>query len=114
MSNVSIIQHETIPTEVTPTFTASAVESQDRIQDLNLMQKAMFKQMTKSLNIPHFGFSEEVIMNECSKLRDSINYSLKKDDLLIKRYGLKKISFMPIFLKAMCMFISLILLTEPS
>jgi 2-oxoisovalerate dehydrogenase E2 component (dihydrolipoyl transacylase) len=65
---------------------------------LTTIQKAMFKTMTKSLQIPHFGFSQEIIMNECSKLRSALNLYLKSTP---DKYNIKKISYMPILLKTM-------------
>lgn len=82
--------------------TPSHTIAQDSVVGLSLHQKAMFKQMTKSLTLPHFGFSEEIIMTECSKLRESINASLKRDSRLAEKYGIMKISVMPILMKAMC------------
>ena len=47
--------------------------SADTIQPLTNIQKAMFKSMTKSLSIPHFGFSDEVYMNAAFKFRQDLN-----------------------------------------
>lgn len=66
---------------------------------LTPIQKAMFKSMTKSLSIPHFGFSDEVIVNETSKMRQEINRYLKATPK--GTYSFEKISYMPIFLKAL-------------
>ncbi|KAJ3223326.1 hypothetical protein HK099_001300 [Clydaea vesicula] len=71
---------------------------------LTQIQKAMFRQMTKSLSIPHFGFSEEIILNESIKIRNSLNEYIKFENKANKNAAnLKdlKITFMAIFLKAM-------------
>lgn len=65
-------------------------------QPLSPIQKAMFRQMTKSLSIPHFGYSDEIILNEASKLRKSINYHLSQAKL-------PKITMMAFYIKAMSM-----------
>ncbi|KAI9209080.1 2-oxoacid dehydrogenases acyltransferase-domain-containing protein [Polychytrium aggregatum] len=81
---------------VAPTHTPVA---QDALKSLTPIQKAMFKQMTKSLSIPHFGYSDEVVLNRVSAFRETINKSLSKSP----KHNLKKISYMPIFIKALSM-----------
>jgi 2-oxoisovalerate dehydrogenase E2 component (dihydrolipoyl transacylase) len=82
------------------TSPAPAVPSaEDKIVPLTAIQKAMFKSMTKSLSIPHFGFSDEVVVNRTSQLRQEINSYLKS--LPKGTYPFEKISYMPIFLKAL-------------
>ncbi|KAJ3156517.1 hypothetical protein HDU89_004299 [Geranomyces variabilis] len=71
----------------------------DRTVPLGAIQKAMFKAMTRSLQIPHFGFSEEIALNATSAQRAAINRQLKHAPV----HGLKKISYMPIFIKALSM-----------
>jgi 2-oxoisovalerate dehydrogenase E2 component (dihydrolipoyl transacylase) len=66
----------------------------DKAVPLTQIQKSMFKAMTKSLAIPHFGYSEEIILNNAIEFRASINNNLLDSNL-------KKVSFMPIFLKAL-------------
>ncbi|KAJ3066028.1 hypothetical protein HK102_007750 [Quaeritorhiza haematococci] len=79
----------------------------DTLVPLTPIQKAMYKQMTKSLSIPHFGFSDEIYMDACSDLRDTINkrlkaiYKSKGGDGKDAKEGVKKITYMPILLKAM-------------
>ncbi|KAJ3160691.1 hypothetical protein HDU86_000450 [Geranomyces michiganensis] len=83
------------PAPATPT---GPVEG-DRTVPLGAIQKAMFKAMTRSLQIPHFGFSEEIVLNATSAQRAAINRQLKHAPV----NGVKKISYMPIFIKALSM-----------
>jgi 2-oxoisovalerate dehydrogenase E2 component (dihydrolipoyl transacylase) len=69
----------------------------DKVVHFNPIQKAMFKAMTKSLAIPHFGFSDEICIDSLLKDRKSINFMLLNET----KYSFKKISLMPFFLKAM-------------
>ncbi|KAI8799968.1 2-oxoacid dehydrogenases acyltransferase-domain-containing protein [Cladochytrium replicatum] len=69
----------------------------DTLVPLSPIQKAMFKSMTRSLAIPHFGFSDEVILDKLAAARESINAQLKIDP----QDGLSKITYMPFFIKAL-------------
>ncbi|KAJ3000461.1 hypothetical protein HDV02_005326 [Globomyces sp. JEL0801] len=71
----------------------------DKSVQLTPIQKAMFKSMTKSLTIPHFGFSDEITVNATSKFRKELNQYLKS--LPKGTWAVEKITFMPIFLKAL-------------
>ena len=52
--------------------------------------------MTKSFKIPHFGCSDEYIVDNTIKFRKSINKHISKNR---NQYSFDKISFMPIFIK---------------
>ncbi|KAJ3276396.1 hypothetical protein HDV01_005019 [Terramyces sp. JEL0728] len=73
-------------------------EGKDHTKQLTPIQKAMFKSMTKSLTIPHFGFSDEIEFDAMAKFRAEINSYLKNSN---GKHSFEKISYMPIFLKAM-------------
>ena len=88
---------------VVPSSHEQAVSSapvKDELVPLNPIQKAMFKSMTKSLQIPHFGFSDEVILDETIQYRSTLNNYLKENKKQLG-YSFDKISYMPIFLKAL-------------
>ena len=71
----------------------------EELVKLTAIQKAMFKSMTKSLQIPHFGFSDEIEMTNAMNMRKEINSYLKSK-------GEAKISLMPIFLKTLSIALS--------
>lgn len=66
--------------------------------NLTAVQKGMFKSMTKALDIPHFGFTDEIVVNAASEFRNSLNKYLALNP---SNHAVKKVSYMPIFLKAM-------------
>ena len=72
--------------------TPAASTAGETLKPLTPIQKAMFKSMTKSLSIPHFGYSDEIRLDALSQFRSVINQDLSGP--------LKKISYMPLFLKA--------------
>ncbi|TPX32229.1 dihydrolipoyllysine-residue (2-methylpropanoyl)transferase [Synchytrium microbalum] len=84
-----------------PISTASKPQ-EGEIIPLTAMQRAMFKQMTKSLAIPHFGYSDEIDLTQISLLRSEINSGLARHDSH-KQPLVKKVTLMPIFIKAMSM-----------
>lgn len=64
----------------------------DRIEKISGLRRIMVKTMTDSLNIPHLGYNEEVIMNELSNIRMQIKPWASARKL--------KISYMPFIVKA--------------
>ena len=91
--------HSTSTTSAAQLNSIVTSNSTDTIQPLTTVQKAMFKSMTKSLSIPHFGFSDEIYVDATSKLRQDLNKYIKS--LPKGTYPFEKITYMPIFLKAL-------------
>ncbi|KAI9295197.1 hypothetical protein K502DRAFT_316055 [Neoconidiobolus thromboides FSU 785] len=85
-------ESKVLPINLTP------VSNEEQIVPLSLVQKAMFKTMTNSLSIPHFGYSDEFNLNSANQLRQLINAQLAKSNDSTKP---KKISYMPILIKAL-------------
>ncbi|KAF9306155.1 hypothetical protein BGZ74_007357 [Mortierella antarctica] len=81
-----------------PATKAFIPRGEDKVVPLSMIQKAMFKQMTKSLSIPHFGFADEIILDNATAFRASLNAHVAKNP---EKYKFKKVSYMPIFIKAL-------------
>ncbi|KAG0286747.1 hypothetical protein BGZ96_009196 [Linnemannia gamsii] len=77
---------------------ASIPRGEDKVLPLSMIQKAMFKQMTKSLTIPHFGFADEIVLDNATAFRSALNAYVAKTP---EKYNFKKVSYMPIFIKAL-------------
>ncbi|KAJ3025479.1 UNVERIFIED_CONTAM: hypothetical protein HDU68_007091, partial [Siphonaria sp. JEL0065] len=88
--------HTQKPT-ATPNAPLPTVTVQDVLKPLTTIQKAMFKQMTRSLSIPHFGYSDAITLDAATTFRNSINAFLAKNPY----QGVSKITYMPIFMKAL-------------
>ncbi|KAJ1656618.1 hypothetical protein IWQ61_003845 [Dispira simplex] len=86
-----------LPTASVPTTTPIG---QDEEKPLTIMQKAMFKSMTASLAIPHFGFSDEFEMDACMVQRQALNQWLTSQGT-DSGFNISKVSYMPIFIKAL-------------
>lgn len=61
------------------------------------VQLQMFKTMTRSTNIPHFLFADEIDFSTLSQLRKRLNMSLATSP----KEGINKLSYMPFLIKAM-------------
>ncbi|KAF9389555.1 hypothetical protein CPB97_011092 [Podila verticillata] len=89
------------PKEAAPAPSAAKAfipRGEDKVVPLSMIQKAMFKQMTKSLSIPHFGFADEIVLDNATAFRASLNAHVAKNP---EKYKFKKVSYMPIFIKAL-------------
>lgn len=71
---------------------ARAPVGADRTEPIKGIKKAMMKTMTASLQIPHFGYYDDVDMTQLVNLR-------KKWKAVAEQRGIR-FSYMPIFLKA--------------
>ncbi|CAG8588785.1 11372_t:CDS:2, partial [Cetraspora pellucida] len=69
---------------------------EDKITSLSTIQKSMFKHMTCSLQIPHFGYGDEFILDNAIALRDMVNEYIAQNN----KFSFKKITFMPILIKS--------------
>ncbi|ODV90441.1 hypothetical protein CANCADRAFT_2169 [Tortispora caseinolytica NRRL Y-17796] len=69
----------------------------DTVVPLGPIQAQMFKSMSASLTIPHFLYTDEVCLDSAVVLRSQINAMLKSSPV----EGIEKISYLPIFIKAM-------------
>ena len=67
---------------------------EDKIQPLMPIQAGMFKQMTRSLSIPHFLYTDNVDFTALNALRNTVNASKEKSN---------KLSALPFIVKAVSM-----------
>lgn len=87
-----------------PTLSDAQTETR---QALAKTQEQMFKTMTRSLNIPHFLYADEVEFNQLSALRSRLNKAISTAStsssrtLAIPRLdGVSKLSYLPFIIKA--------------
>ncbi|KAK6529214.1 hypothetical protein TWF281_008397 [Arthrobotrys megalospora] len=76
--------------------TALPESLEEQTVSLTPVQSTMFKTMTRSLSIPHFLYADEAAIDRLVALRHTINKNLAQSG----GQSLKKISYMPFFLKA--------------
>jgi len=67
--------------------------AKDRVQPIRGIKKAMFAQMTAANLVPHFGYCDEVVMDELLSVR-------KQMKELAPKYGVAKFTLMPLIVKA--------------
>lgn len=70
---------------------SSLQQTEDRVQTLTPVQSGMFKQMTKSLSIPHFLYTDVVDFSGLTSLRKKYNTGREKTD---------RVTPLPIIIKA--------------
>lgn len=81
----------------TPSAPAAAPVAGETTVPLSFIQAQMFKTMTRSLAIPHFLFNDAVHLDPLTTIRKHLNKQLESD----KSSSVKKLSYMPFFIKAM-------------
>jgi 2-oxoisovalerate dehydrogenase E2 component (dihydrolipoyl transacylase) len=92
-------RRDTIPEPVSQGFTLPAVDSGMQVETvvpLSNIQAQMFKTMTKSLNIPHFLYADELDFSAISDLRRRLNRGLAKAPI----GDISKLSYLPFIIKA--------------
>ncbi|KAI9363058.1 2-oxoacid dehydrogenases acyltransferase-domain-containing protein [Pilaira anomala] len=76
----------------------SAGKTEGRTDALNMIQKAMFKSMTQSLNIPQLGFKDDIEIDASTKYRLALNQHIAAHPGL---YPFAKMTYLPIFVKCL-------------
>ena len=78
-------------TTAAPAASSSSPQVEDRVHSLTPIQSGMFKQMTKSLSIPHFLYTDSIDFSALNSLRKKYNNNREKAD---------RITPLPIIIKA--------------
>lgn len=88
--------------EPTPGPATSGPQVETRVP-LTVTQQQMFKSMTRSLNIPHFLYADEVDFSSLVQLRTRLNRVLASTPELGGADGVAKLSYLPFIIKAVSM-----------
>ncbi|KAF2131772.1 hypothetical protein P153DRAFT_336384 [Dothidotthia symphoricarpi CBS 119687] len=78
-------------TPASPAPTPPQQQLEDQVRPLTPIQSGMFKQMTKSLSIPHFLYTDTVDFSSLTALRKKYNHNREKSD---------RITPLPVIIKA--------------
>lgn len=97
-------QRSTHPGTATLSPSTSGPQTETR-QALTKTQEGMFRTMTRSLNIPHFLYADEIDFAELSTLRNRLNKVLSTSPLsavhvIPSTEGVSKLSYLPFIIKA--------------
>ncbi|KAI8982508.1 2-oxoacid dehydrogenases acyltransferase-domain-containing protein [Pilobolus umbonatus] len=82
---------------------SEALKANDRMEPLNMIQKAMFKSMTRSLAIPQLGYKDDIEVDSTTKYRKALNTHVDSHPQL---YPFKKMTYLPIFIKCLSIALS--------
>lgn len=72
----------------------------ETVTQLSNIQHQMFKAMTRSLNIPHFLYTDEVDFSSLVELRGRLNRVLSKSTPEQQQQAVAKLSYLPFIIKA--------------
>lgn len=75
-----------------PAAVAPQITAQDRVEPVKGITKVMIKTMSASLRIPHFGYSDEIVVDRLIQLRKELKPFADQKNI--------KLSYMPFFVKA--------------
>eukprot|EP00049_Salpingoeca_infusionum_P018211 m.356227 g.356227 ORF g.356227 m.356227 type:complete len:485 (+) comp17474_c0_seq1:44-1498(+) len=82
----------TTPLPNAPPAPATSLQAEDVTVPVTGIQKAMVKSMTAALQVPHFGYADEIEVDELIKLRTALKPVAQSRDI--------KLTYMPFILKA--------------
>lgn len=78
-------------------------DSSGTSESLSMIQKAMFKSMTQSLNIPQLGYKDDIELDATTKYRQALNQHIASHSNL---YPFNKMTYLPIFVKCLSIALS--------
>jgi 2-oxoisovalerate dehydrogenase E2 component (dihydrolipoyl transacylase) len=98
-------QEQRQPTPRAPAFPIPPTSTQqtESRSALTKTQEMMFKTMTRSLNIPHFLYADEIDFTQLVELRRRLNSVLAKSPTSPQHGGVIKLSYLPFLIKAVSM-----------
>ncbi|KAG2208456.1 hypothetical protein INT47_010152 [Mucor saturninus] len=92
-----VLLYGTVDAQVEPNITIAS-NSEGHSESLGMIQKAMFKSMTQSLNIPQLGYKDDIEIDATTKYRQALNKHIAAHPNL---YPFTKMTYLPIFVKCL-------------